>query len=225
MAELAGRRTAAIRDLQTLRGFRRHTVRISQLTLAIAGIGVTSFLCAAVVLLKDLFSQPVADQAAMLTGFGAVGAGMMLAAAAVHRLLGRRLHRAYLRGGWVAVQAPTGYVLDVTGASSVVYFGPLDTDASGRIMLVSAKEQQPADFLRPLAAVRRQLAGLTELERDRLGESIRRAGLAKAPPASAFFPDAAGCLLGAPGRRTDLAVVVPVGTSHRLFPLRRQTIG
>lgn len=200
--ELAQRGGAATRSLNTLRGFRRHTLETTGLTVSLGALGLAGLLGGAVELVRD---RPD------MLGFTGIGVLLLGAAITLHRLRGRRLYAAFRRDGWIAVQAPTGFVLDVDRSTSAVTYG----GSGSPVTLVAAKDLQPADFVHSLTAVRRYLDGLTDVEKDRLGERIRRAGLTKALPADQFFPEAAGCLLGV--GRTDLVVVIP---PRRLIPVR-----
>ncbi|MFD7161068.1 hypothetical protein ACFV9C_41240 [Kribbella sp. NPDC059898] len=206
--ELAQRSSTAVRSLNTLRGFRRHTGKVTGLTVVLGAFGLTGLLGGVVELVRDRPDLP---------GFAGAGVLLLGAAIAVHLLRGRRLYAAYRRDGWIAVQAPTGFLLDAEASPSRLRYGP---GAGEPLMLIAAANLQPAEFVKPLTAVRRYLEGLTELERDRLGERIRRAGLSRALPADEFFPGTTGCLLGV--GTTDLVVVVPPG---RLLPVRQQKRG
>jgi hypothetical protein len=181
--------------------------------LTVGALGVAALVGAVVVLVKDL---PAAAVVCVV-----LGALALAAAVATHRLLGRSLYAAFRRDGWVAVQAPTGFFLVVNDSTSLMKYGPVDSGESGRLMLVSAKDVQPADFVRALSAVRRHVADLPDLQRDRLGESIRQAGLNKAHLADRFFPEAPGCVIGTSAGSGDLVLVIPRKSTFRLLPVRK----
>ncbi|MGZ0148934.1 hypothetical protein ACXJJ3_17800 [Kribbella sp. WER1] len=191
--ELAQRSSTALRSLNTLRGFRRHTTKATGVTVSLGALSLAGLAGGVVELVRD---QPHA----LL--FGGVGVLLLAATVAVHRLRGRRLYAAFRRDGWIAVQAPTGFLWDVE--ASTLRYGPGPGEP---LTLIAAANLQPADFVRPLTAVRRYLEGLTDAERARLSERIRQAGLSTPLPADRFFPDATGCLLDV--GRTDLVVVIP----------------
>jgi hypothetical protein len=128
----------------------------------------------------------------------------------------RREYRWFRREGWVAFQAPSGWVnLNTDGPSYVVHDhrsvgGPAQyraRDLGEPIVLVSAPGMRADAFVAVLGQVRADIAGRV-YTKEQIEVFNQERKTLRAAPAARWFPVASGCLLGEADDRI-LTVTIP----------------
>jgi hypothetical protein len=205
-------RAGVERDVSSLAGFRRRVRRRGEWSLLPLFIGAPIFawevLRWSVVLVADADGDPAVAWRWFVNSpsvWWTVAAVVLLVVARVSIVLRiRREYRWFRREGWVAFQAPTGWVvMESEGPSSVV----LDHRFAGGeavyrnrqlrdpIVLVSGPQIPAAAFVAVLEQVRATIAGRSHSADDIEIFNKERKNL-RAVPAGRWFPAAAGYLLG-----------------------------
>ncbi|MFC6355039.1 hypothetical protein [Luethyella okanaganae] len=218
------------REVGTVRGFRRRA-RKSREWLAFG------FVIGAPIL---FFGLPVWASTATATGtiggdgeaiwWVAVGVLFVTASIVALPLKLRREFRTFQEQGWVAFQAPTGWVVCQTDSGSYVRYDTMSvsggTDFRGAIsapvVLVSPRRMPAARFAQILNGVRTSIAQTDPEDGKVLMRSFDRERVLRAVPAR-WFGDTAGCLLGGADREPFTIVIpraVKAGRHIRLASIR-----
>lgn len=149
---------------------------------------------------------------------GLPGVALTVLGGVTERRTLRFLHAAYLERGWLAMQVPTGLVLDLGGDSTIVRRAWVDArggrERGNPVVLVSAPGQAPEVLEEAAVATVESLADLPLLEASAVTQRIQ----AVLPPwgggdATRVFAVPDGTLLAERTGRSPFVVVVP--PAHR----------
>lgn len=200
-------------EISTLRGFRRRLKTEAEYSLLGLVLGIPFLVPQIFGLIEAFTSAPepgvgvVAEWLSRPAVAGWVIAGVLLIGISVVSIQ-VRLHREFgffRRGGWVALQAPTGLVEWGGEGATLITYDPRLVGGSGEgvtrdlrrpFMLVSGPRMPVLAFAGALRTVRASTVARA-FDVGRLATLRQQIGTLRAIPATAVFAQADGCLIGA----------------------------